>query len=83
MFHYRVPGPWPLRMAANVLLDVGIGTIPFVGDAFDIFFKANTRNLNLLRARSSKHVLDGDVYSSHLVAALLISCSSPESSSSS
>ena len=49
MFHYRVPRAVALRMAANVLLDVGIGAIPFVGDAFDIFFKANTRNLNLLR----------------------------------
>ncbi len=49
MFQYRVPRAVALRMAANVLLDVGIGAIPFVGDAFDIFFKANTRNLNLLR----------------------------------
>ncbi len=49
MFHYRVPRAVALRMAANVLLDVGIGAIPFVGDAFDIFFKANTRNMNLLR----------------------------------
>ena len=49
MFHYRVPRAVALRMAANVLLDVGIGAIPFVGDAFDIFFKANTRNINLLR----------------------------------
>src|SRR3954454_13716754 len=49
MFHYRVPRAVALRMAANVLLDVGIGAIPLVGDAFDVFFKANTRNMNLLR----------------------------------
>ena len=49
MLHYRVPRPVVARMAANVLLDVGVGTIPLVGDVFDVFFKANTRNLALLR----------------------------------
>ena len=46
--HYRVPKAVATRMAANVLLDVGVGSIPFVGDAFDAVFKANTRNLKLL-----------------------------------
>jgi hypothetical protein len=36
-------------MAANVLLDTALGAIPFVGDAFDVFFKANTRNIKLLQ----------------------------------
>ena len=45
---YRVPKPVAARMAANVLLDIGLGSIPFVGDAFDAVFKANTRNLKLL-----------------------------------
>ncbi len=46
--NYRVPKPVAARMAANVLLDIGLGSIPFVGDAFDAVFKANTRNLKLL-----------------------------------
>lgn len=46
--HYRVPKVVAARMAANVLIDLGIGAIPFVGDAFDAVFKANTRNLKLL-----------------------------------
>ena len=46
--NYRVPKPVAARMAANVLLDLGVGAIPFVGDAFDAAFKANTRNLKLL-----------------------------------
>ena len=49
MLHYKVPRAVVARMAANVLLDVGVGTIPIVGDAFDVFFKANTRNMALLR----------------------------------
>ena len=35
-------------MMANVLLDVAVGTIPIVGDLFDVGFKANTRNVKLL-----------------------------------
>jgi hypothetical protein len=46
--HYRVPRAVAARMAANVLLDTTVGAIPFVGDAFDAVFKANTRNLRLL-----------------------------------
>jgi hypothetical protein len=46
--HYRVPKAVAARMAVNVLIDLGIGAIPLVGDAFDAVFKANTRNLKLL-----------------------------------
>ena len=37
------------RMLLNTLLDVAIGAIPLLGDAFDLWFKASTRNLNLMR----------------------------------
>ena len=43
--HYRVPKPVAARMAANVLIDIGVGSIPLVGDLFDVAFKANTRNM--------------------------------------
>ncbi|MEQ8442433.1 MAG: DUF4112 domain-containing protein [Alphaproteobacteria bacterium] len=36
------------RMILNVLLDAGIGTIPVVGDLFDLFWKGNRRNLDIL-----------------------------------
>ncbi len=36
------------RMTANLALDVVIGAIPFLGDAFDIAWKANRRNYKLL-----------------------------------
>jgi hypothetical protein len=49
MFQYRVPRAVAARMAANVLIDTALGAIPFVGDAFDVFFKANTRNIKLLQ----------------------------------
>ena len=37
-----------LRMLANVAVDTVGGTIPLIGDAFDVAFKSNTRNLELL-----------------------------------
>ena len=45
---YRVPKPVAARMAANVLIDIAVGSIPFLGDLFDVGFKANTRNIKLL-----------------------------------
>lgn len=39
-----------LKMVANTLLDVTIGTIPLIGDLFDFYFKSNMRNLALLEA---------------------------------
>jgi hypothetical protein len=38
-----------VRMAFNVLLESVIGSVPVIGDLFDFVFKANTRNLQLLR----------------------------------
>ena len=38
------------RMLINVFLDWLIGLIPLVGDIFDIAYKANRRNIALLKA---------------------------------
>ena len=43
------------RMAANVGIDTVIGAIPFAGDAFDFFFKSNTKNLKIIRKHLDKH----------------------------
>jgi hypothetical protein len=37
------------RMASNVALEALIGAVPLAGDAFDVFFRANRRNVALLR----------------------------------
>ena len=55
--HYRVPRPIAMRMAGNVLLDTLVGAIPFVGDVFDVAFKANTRNIALLKRVNDQRVL--------------------------
>ena len=45
------------RMMANTLLDTTIGAIPVVGDAFDIIFRANMKNMALLRRHMEKRGL--------------------------
>ena len=37
------------RMLANVAIDGAVGVVPVIGDAFDVAFKANVRNIRLLR----------------------------------
>ena len=36
-------------MAGNTLLDTTIGAIPLAGDVFDVMFRANMKNMSLLR----------------------------------
>lgn len=42
------PNSLMLKMAANTGIDFGLGSVPIIGDIFDLFFKSNTRNLKLL-----------------------------------
>lgn len=37
------------RMAANIAVDYVVGIVPVVGDAFDVYWKANQKNVELLR----------------------------------
>ena len=37
-----------LRMVANVAVDSVVGSVPLLGDLFDVAWKSNTRNLALL-----------------------------------
>jgi hypothetical protein len=46
---YRVPRIVALRMVLNSLLDISIGWVPVVGDLFDLWFKADSRNVRLLQ----------------------------------
>ncbi|HEY0331733.1 MAG TPA: DUF4112 domain-containing protein [Rhodopseudomonas sp.] len=43
--------PWHLtaRMLGNVALDGAVGAVPLLGDAFDVMFRADIRNMRLLR----------------------------------
>jgi uncharacterized protein DUF4112 len=43
--------PWHVtaRMLGNVAVDGVVGMVPVAGDAFDVLFRANMRNVRLLR----------------------------------
>jgi hypothetical protein len=47
------------RMMANTLIDTTIGAIPVVGDAFDIVFRTNLRNMALLRNHLARRGMTG------------------------
>lgn len=47
---------WKLwRMAGNIAIDTAFGAVPLVGDAFDVLFRSNTRNLRIVRRHLEKH----------------------------
>lgn len=50
---YGVPKITLLRMAFNIGLDYIVGVIPVVGDAFDLFWRANKQNMDLIRERAT------------------------------
>ena len=44
----KLPKRAILSMLANIVLDTTIGIIPVAGDIFDVFWKSNKRNMNII-----------------------------------
>ncbi len=57
-----------LKMAGNILLDAMVGVLPIIGDIFDLRYKANRRNVQLLQ----EHYREGKHQGSALWAVLLM-----------
>ncbi|WPZ32401.1 DUF4112 domain-containing protein [Thalassobaculum sp. OXR-137] len=49
-----VPKSLLVRMAINVGIDFAIGAVPLIGDLIDVGFRANRRNVALLRDHFAK-----------------------------
>lgn len=49
------------QMLFNIALDFTVGLIPFLGDAFDIFYKANVKNLEILEKHARGKVIEGEI----------------------
>lgn len=47
-YEMGVPNNILLKMAGNIAIDTGLGAVPVLGDFFDVFFKSNIRNVDLL-----------------------------------
>ena len=50
MVKYGASGRVVIQMLWNIFLDTIVGAIPFLGDIFDLYYKANRRNFELLRS---------------------------------
>jgi hypothetical protein len=48
-FHMRVPKVVLARMIFNILIDTLVGAIPILGDVFDVFWRSNRKNLELIQ----------------------------------
>lgn len=51
---YKLPWHVIARMAWNAFVDWLIGLIPLIGDIFDIGWKANKRNIQLIKDHTSQ-----------------------------
>ncbi len=50
-----MPNSAIVRMAGNIGFDALLGAIPWVGAIPDLFFRSNTRNLNIIRKHLDRH----------------------------
>lgn len=63
---YGIPREIITTMLANVLVDLLLGAVPLVGDLADMWFKANERNVALLKeylGDEARNTIDADVIS--------------------
>ena len=61
---YGVPKVTLLRMGMNLGIDYLVGSLPFVGDLFDAWWKSNQRNIELMQKRatvSAEEVREGRI----------------------
>lgn len=76
---HRVPMPRVLKMVWNILADVALGSIPILGDVFDLFFEENIANVEILiRARDRTQpprTLRGIAGAAAVVVALIVGAS--------
>lgn len=69
------------RMVANVAIDTLLGSIPVVGDVFDVAWKSNRKNLNLLQRANSggqtKNAIADTLFLAAIVAVMVVLLVSP------
>lgn len=49
-----IPNEALLKMLFNIFLEFFIGSIPILGDIFDVAFKANIKNINIIEEHFKK-----------------------------
>ena len=61
-----------LKMLINVGLDATIGSIPVLGNVFDLFYKANTRNLDLMKEHYQEGMHSGSIWPALITIAIVL-----------
>jgi len=61
-----------IKMIGNICLDALVGSIPLLGDLFDLGYKANLRNLHLLREHYSEGRHQGSAWGVILLLLLIL-----------
>lgn len=59
----RIPREEIMRMVFNVIVDFLIGLVPFLGFVGDIFYKANMKNVKILKRYDEKKIIEGEIIS--------------------
>lgn len=73
MVRYGASGRVILQMLWNIFLDTTVGAIPILGDIFDLYYKSNRRNFELLKTYYSEDAYQGNgLWIVLMVLALLI-----------
>lgn len=60
-YKLKVPSRVYLKMGWHIFLDFVFGSIPFVGFIFDLFYRANQKNIALLHPFINPEILEGVV----------------------
>ena len=68
----RVPIPVLARMGWNILIDAGLGLIPFAGDLADVAHRANRKNYRLLERALAESSDPAPPSRGYLIAAALL-----------
>lgn len=59
----KVPASDLARMWRNILFDLVLGAVPFIGDVSDFFYKASSKNLAILEKHLKNRIIEGEVVS--------------------
>ena len=72
MYRKGLSGELALKMFGNLLIDVVVGVIPVIGDLFDIGYKANLKNVSLMKAYYAENKHSGSGRGTLLVFVLAL-----------
>ena len=76
-YRRQLPLPTQIRIAANIIFDTAVGAVPLLGDAVDVVWKSNRRNLDLLERHTftpSKAKRTGRLWAMTVFGVLGVTC---------